>query len=67
MMPPRNTWNSYFRTSRHERWTWVAEGAFYTESHGAALLRVPAECELLTIFGRQMPQDYEQRWRKPSR
>jgi hypothetical protein len=63
-MPPRNSWNAYWRASESDRWTWLAEGSFFTEANGAALLRAPARGQVRVCFGRQLPHETEPRTRR---
>jgi hypothetical protein len=54
MMSPLN-WNSYFRPDEASPWAWVSSGAFYGDSHAAALLKVGTGGELVTLFGKVLP------------
>jgi hypothetical protein len=63
-MLDRNSWNAYGRPDQQSRWTWLASGAFFTEANGAAMLKTQGQGELVVIFGRQLPTEYEQRWRR---
>jgi hypothetical protein len=53
-MNPLN-WNSWFRADESCPWTWISSGTFYGEAHSAALLKVGTGGQLITLFGRVMP------------
>lgn len=59
----RHQWNSYWRADRQSPWCWVGSGAFYSEANGEAMLRTSGG-ELMTIFGRMLPREYEEKHRR---
>jgi hypothetical protein len=59
----RNLWQAYHRAAGECRWRWAGAGAFYSEAHAQALLKTSGG-EILVIFGRQLPEDYEKRYRR---
>jgi hypothetical protein len=65
-MPP-HLWNVYIRPPGSRYWHHLGGGEFYTTANSIAILRAPAHAETMIVFGRQSPEEYENRWRKMSR
>ncbi len=63
----RNAWNAWYRADRQSPWRWTASGAFYGEAHSKAMLRTNGTGEVIVLFGRQLPEEYERRYLRMSR